>query len=346
MLNMFLTTNTSGLRNYTTPNTGSDGRLSFNSFMGIFFMCFYIVVYTTSTIGNFVVLYICYKNGRSQPSFQSARTAFFNVYVASLAIADLVFTQLTVFDVMYAILGEWVFGSVMCKFQGFLIEMFYSASILTLTGISRERLKSLSDLRMKSRIQRNKERKRFALIFWIMTLILCSPLLYAYGIKTTSAGIMQCRNSKWLNVARRIYYSLTATVLFFLPLVIMIWTHAKINQVFRLQVAPNQQMEVSIRARQRKVSRTLGVVTVAFFLLWSPFILIRTLRYFNWYEGEFVWKLSQLLTIASAAANSFIYSFYSEHFRVVLKRAVTCRCNLIAVGETGESFGLNSMYYN
>lgn len=54
-----------------TPNS-----ISLNSFMGIFIMCFYIVVYSTSTVGNLVVLCICAKNGRKNAAFQPTRTEF------------------------------------------------------------------------------------------------------------------------------------------------------------------------------------------------------------------------------------------------------------------------------
>lgn len=329
-----------------TENDMANG-LSLNSLMGIFFMCFYIIVYTTSSVGNTVVLYICAKNGRNA-AFQPTRTGFFNLYIANLAIADLLFTQLTIFDAVYAILYEWTMGAMLCKLQGFLVELCYSAGILTLMAISRERLKSISDLQMKSRIQRIKERRSRSIIVWVLAVVLCSPLLYAYSLtaKETSNGnsVIRCTNNAWSHLGRRIYYSITAVILFFVPLVIMIWTQLKIKRVFKSQVAPTQQIAVSMRARQRKASRMLGVVTVVFFAFWSPFIFTRTLRYFSWYEGEIIWKLSQLLTIASAAANPFIYSFYSTHFRVYIRRFITCRCGLIAATDTGDSSTVNSLY--
>lgn len=334
----------------TEPNSTASGEnraaansISLSSFMGVFILCFYIIVYSASSVGNFVVLYICNRSGRSA-AFRPTRSGFFNRYIANLAIADLLFTQLTVFDAVYAALDEWVMGAAVCKLQGFLVELCYSASIMTLIAISRERLKSLSDLEMKSRIQRIRERKIRSIIVWIVALFLCSPLLYAYNLGKNS-GIIRCNNTAWSHIGRRIYYSLTAVILFILPLVIMIWTQVKMKGFFKSQVAPNQQIAALTRARQKKVSRMLSAVTLAFFAFWSPFIFIRTLRYFNWYEGEIIWKLSQLITIASAAANPFIYSFYSLHFRVYLKRFVTCRCGLMAASaENVESSTANSLY--
>ena len=215
-------------------------------------------------------------------------------------------------------------------------------------AISREKVKSISDLRIKSSIQRVKERRSRSIIVWILAVLLCSPLLYAYNLTEETSNsntvFIRCMNDAWTHLGRRIYYSFTAAVLFFVPLLIMIWTQLKIKRVFKSQVAPAQQIALSMRARHKKASRMLGVVTIVFFAFWSPFIFTRTLRYFNWYEGELIWKLSQLLTIASAAANPFIYSFYSTHFRVYIKRFLTCRCGLMAAVDTRDNSTVNSLY--
>ena len=170
---------------------------------------------------------------------------------------------------------------------------------------------------------------------WVVAIILCSPLLYAYHLTEEASGIVRCYNDAWTHVGRRIYYSMTAVILFIVPLVIMIWTQLKIKRVFKSQVAPTQQIAISMRARQKKASRMLSVVTIVFFAFWSPFIFMRTLRYFSWYDGFIIWKLSQLSTIASAAANPFICSRYSAHFRVYIKRFVTCKCGLMAASDNG-----------
>lgn len=202
----------------------------------------------------------------------------------------------------------------------------------------------MSDLQMKSRIQRIKERKSRSIIVWVVAILLCSPLLYAYNLTEETSSIIRCNNDAWSHVGRRIYYSITTVILFIIPLMIMIWTQLKIKLVFKSQVAPTQQIAISMRARQKKASRMLFVVTIVFFAFWSPFIFIRTLRYFSWYEGFIIWKLSQLSTIASAAANPFIYSFYSTHFRVYIKRFVTCKCGLMVASDNGDSSTVNTVY--
>ena len=165
----------------------------------------------------------------------------------------------------------------MCKLQGFFVELCYSASILTLIAISRERLQSLSELEIRSRIQRIKTRKLWSILVWIMAILLCTPLLYAYKLEISpeERGKTKCTNMAWSHTGRQIYYSVTTVILFIYPLAIMTWTQFKIKRAFRSQISPSQQIAVLTRARQKKATRILGAVTVGFFALWAPFIITR-----------------------------------------------------------------------
>lgn len=325
---------------------GDANFISLTSFTGISLLCFYTFIFVASNVGNVAVLYICHRRDRST-AFRHTNTGFFNRFIVNLAIADLLFTQLTVFDVSYAVLNDWVLGLALCKLQGFFVELCYSASILTLIAITRERLQSLSELEIRSRIQRIKTRKLWSILVWIMAILLCTPLLYAYKLEISpeERGKTKCTNMAWSHTGRQIYYSLTTVILFIYPLAIMMWTQFKIKRAFRSQISPSQQIAVLTRARQKKATRILGAVTMGFFALWAPFIITRTLRYFQWYEGEIIWKLSQLLTIASSAANPFIYSFYSLHFRVYVKRIITCRCGILSESTGRSECSINNTLY-
>ena len=306
----------------------ASNRISLSSASGVFLMCIYIAVYLTSTIGNSLVLSACFSTGRKPRRLSvfegissGSPAAFFSRYIASLSAADLIFTQLTALDVAYAIQGEWVTGQAVCKLQGFLLETCYSASILTLLAISRERLRSVTSRGMKSLRQRDRDTKLFTLSAWIGATLLCSPVLYAYSTVMTVEGRTLCTNRGWGDLARRVYYCVMTFILFAIPLFIMIKTHVRLRDAFRAQVVPSDCITASRRRKQTKAIRMLGVVTFAFLLCWSPFLVIRTLRYFHLYEGEMAWKLSQLIVISSAAVNPFIYGTYNANFRAHFKKS-------------------------
>ena len=65
-------------------------------------------------------------------------------FLANLASADLLFTFLTVFDVI-TFHWRWVGGNGTCKLVGFLVEATYTVSITTLVVLSYQRLKAVVD---------------------------------------------------------------------------------------------------------------------------------------------------------------------------------------------------------
>ena len=48
-------------------------------------------------------------------------------------------------------------------------------------------------------------------------------------------------------------------------------------------------------------------------------MIIRTLRYFYVYNGDAVWRLSQMMIFGQAAVNPIIYCFCSKQFRFSYK---------------------------
>lgn len=319
----------------TAPPTGE--KLSLNTVMGVLFMVFYISVFMASMVGNSLVLLVCYRSLKKQRHEETSREHFFNLYIANLAISDLLFTILTIFDALYAINNEWTSGNFTCRTQGFLVENCYTASILTLVAISRERVTTVTRVELNDRQYMTKQRKIAVTIIWICAFFVCSPLLYAYSTYfDTREMTYKCHNLYWGETARRVYYSIVVIPLFFIPLSFMIFTHVRIHKVLKSQVAPSEHMQKVLQRRRKKASRMLGMVTLMFFILWSPFIIFRSLRYFNWYTNLEPWKLSQLLTIASSASNPFIYCFYSTQFRNYLKTVIACRCTKFITGFNGD----------
>ena len=83
------------------------------------FTCVYFLIFLSSIVGNSFVLWLCYKLKRQRESSLTC-------YIANLAIADVAFTVLTIFDLMWT----WVGGEISCKLQSFAIEACYSTFII------------------------------------------------------------------------------------------------------------------------------------------------------------------------------------------------------------------------
>lgn len=270
--------------------------------MLVFFCALYTTVFILSTVGNTWVMANCFKTLKQ-------RHSPFKCLVANLASADLLFTLLSLLNAI-SYFWRWVGGDITCKVQGFFIEATYTTSITTLAVISYQRLKAITDP-FNSRIRAWPSRDYYKpFIIWGLCLAVCSPLLHIYNVETHDNGDIVCGNSTSGTTGRQIYYSLHAMFFFVIPLLYMIFTQRQIRRALRSRVKDMPMRSSYITKhdrRQKKVARTLAALTIAFVLCWSPFMITRTLIYFQMASFNFVWTSSQLLICLNAALDPILY---------------------------------------
>ena len=271
--------------------------------MTVFLYCLYATVFSLALFGNTLSLITCY---RSYKDIKFVLPCF--IAIASLASADLLFTLLSIFDLLAFVRdGDWFGGNVICKAQSFLIESCYTVSILTLIAISRERLRAVSSP-LLARVEGSGERKLTLVGIWVIGILTCTPLLYAYHIvEDKETGKSKCLNTQMGDKGRQIYYSIQAGLLFLVPLVFMTWAHIRIFKLLSIHERTRASL-LSVRdekqgLHQNKVTRMLAVVTVIFFACW---------------------QLAQMMIFIQASANPIIYCLYSQQFRYTLRDFFCC----------------------
>lgn len=287
-------------------------------YMVVFFIVFYSTVFLMSTVGNTWVIITCYKNLKQ-------RHFPLMWLVANLAFADLLFTFLTILNVI-AFLWRWVGGEGICKLHGFLVEATYTTSITTLVLITFQRLKAITDP-FKARINSWASREYMKLaIIWFLCFTVCSPLMPIYRVVAQENGAIVCVNTKWGDIGRQIYYSIHAIFFFAIPLLYMIFTQSLIHRALQTRVVSIISNSYIARSNQRhkKVAKTLAALSVAFVLCWSPFMVIRTLIYFHLASPDLIWRAAQLLICLNAALDPILYGYYGGNLKSVLKRLVRC----------------------
>ncbi|CAH3169727.1 unnamed protein product, partial [Porites evermanni] len=285
----------------------------------IFGSCFYFFAYAFAITGNCFVLSVCYKRSGSS----SLRW-----FIGNLAIADLTFALLSILDII-SFLWTWVGGQVTCKIQCFWIEACYTTSIMTLVLISFQRIKAVLHP-FNARLSDAEGTKRKVVALWLGSLVVCSPLLYAYQVVTLDlSGQIICTNRPFGDLGRQIYYSIHAVCFFIVPLVYMIYAQTAIFLALirsSRRVFPTQNtFATSYTNRHRKVAKTLAALTLAFIICWSPFMIVRTLMYFHLLSEGHVWRLSQLLVMLNTVLDPILYGIYGENlnFRQYLRRIIT-----------------------
>ena len=158
------------------------------------YVILYAVFFTVAFFGNIMALLTCYRKYRSSRSILLC-------YISSLAAADLLFAILSTVDVSYFFLEDWPrAGNGLC-IQGTLIEICYTASILTLVAISHERSRSVRSTSLAS----NRSVAQWTIvikILWIVAIVVCAPLFYGYATKEEN-GKQLCLNTTWGDSGRQ-----------------------------------------------------------------------------------------------------------------------------------------------
>ena len=305
----------------STTQSPTDMGLRYPLPLIIGYVILYVVFFTLAFFGNIMALLTCFEKYRSSQSILLC-------HIASLAAADLLFAILSTVDFASFFLGDWPGGEPMCKIQGTFIEISYTASILTLVAISNERSRSVTSPFL-ARNRGISEGSIFIKILWIVTFVVCAPLSYGYTTEEKE-GNQICGNTKWGDIGRQGYYTLQAVLIFICPLIFMVWAHAKILHDLNSHIK-NSAGVGTVETKQRKVTKMLAVVTLVFFCCWSPFMVVRGLRYFNVYEGNEVWRLTQLIILGNSAVNPILYCFYSAQFRKSFKEIIRCNFSFESV---------------
>lgn len=308
----------------------------FSPVLGSIFIAYYSVVFLIATVGNSFALVACYKNYNST-------SALILSYIASLASADLLFDLLSTLDLVYFISGDWPGGKFTCKIQGAIIESSYSASILTLVAISYERKQAVSK---PFHVHSQSENRRHYLpaVIWAVAFVSTTPLLFAYSVRGQD-GKMLCLNESLGDMGRQVYYGIQAILLFLVPLGFMIWAHISIFTNLKKHVRTASMMGTTSMdtIKQRRVTKMLFIVTLAFTICYVPFIIIRALRYFYIYMNDEIWRLVQLLIFTQTAVNPIIYCFYGRLFKISLKDILRCRFNCLTIEETRKPRSLSGL---
>ncbi|EDO49915.1 predicted protein [Nematostella vectensis] len=302
--------------NETHVNSSFTQRSEFPRFLSLLLGYYGVVVLIVSLAGNMLALAACSKTYHRNPSVLLG-------CLASLTVADLLFVLLAAFDAGIHFAAH---GDMACKVEGVLTETCYTALILVLVLISYERMQVVSSP-ILARVRRFRFRKWLPLLLWLISLIICSPLIFFFH----TSQIGWCENTALGDIARQIYYGIQSLFLYTFSLLFMIWAHCRIFRALAKHSSFRKGTSTPLMIQsERKLTRMLVAVTATFCLCYSPYITVRTLKYFK-LTGTSVlwrtlWRICELFVFTQAAINPFIFCFFSRQYRKACKEILRCEC--------------------
>ena len=286
----------------------------------IFLLVIYIPLVIVSIVGNILIVL-------SVNVFKNMRKPF-NVFHGNLAFADLLFAIATIFDAIQFVSGIMVYTEFTCVLSGIIIESSYTVSVLTLTVMSKDRYDVVTKPFKNTRtIKQNIVKVVFV---WLIAVATCSATLYSYriGIEDDKE---KCFN-RFTSKQNLINYSVQSVICYFIPMIIMVFCHLKLSKILiekhKNMISKNLTDNIKLKQHQKtkKVVELVLILTITFFIFWSPFIFIRIINHSGVYIDPTLDKFSHFWVFCSTTNNFIIYTIKRKDFRDSFKALLLFRC--------------------
>ncbi|XP_054646933.1 relaxin family peptide receptor 3.2b [Dunckerocampus dactyliophorus] len=298
--------------------------------------CVYSVVCALGLVGNVLALYLLHSRYRQKQSS-------INCFVMGLAITDLQFVlTLPFWAVDTALDFRWPFGRVMCKIISSVTTMNMYASVFFLTAMSMARYYSISSaLKMHSRKTAAARAKWTSLGIWTVSLLVTLPhAIYSTTAQVSDEELCLVRfpdTANWDPQLLLGLYHLQKVLLgFLIPLIIITVCYLLLLRLVlsrRISGAAGPEVEQCRQSRRSKVTKSIVIVVLSFFLCWLPnqaltlwgvlikFDLVPFSKAF--YNAQaYAFPLTVCLAHTNSCLNPVLYCLIRREFRAGLKEIV------------------------
>lgn len=295
--------------------------------------CVYSIVCALGLVGNALALYLLHSRHRQKQSS-------INCFVMGLAITDLQFVlTLPFWAVDTALDFRWPFGQVMCKIISSVTTMNMYASVYFLTAMSVARYYSISSaLKMHSRRTAATRAKWTSLGIWTVSLLATLPhAIYSTSAQVSDEELCLVRfpdSGSWNPQLLLGLYQLQKVLLgFLIPLVIITVCYLLLLRLIlgrRITGAAAPEIEQGRQSRRSKVTKSIVIVVLSFFLCWLPnqaltlwgvlikFDLVPFSKAF--YNAQaYAFPLTVCLAHTNSCLNPVLYCLIRREFRAGLK---------------------------
>lgn len=295
--------------------------------------CIYSIVCALGLVGNVLALYLLHSRYRQKQSS-------INCFVMGLAITDLQFVlTLPFWAVDTALDFRWPFGRVMCKIISSVTTMNMYASVFFLTAMSVARYYSISSaLKMHSRRAAATRAKWTSLCIWAVSVLATLPhAIYSTSAQVSDEELCLVRfpdSGSWDPQLLLGLYQLQKVLLgFLIPLIIITVCYLLLLRLIlsrRITCASGPEIQKSRQSRRSKVTKSIAIVVLSFFLCWLPnqaltlwgvlikFDLVPFSKAF--YNAQvYAFPLSVCLAHTNSCLNPVLYCLIRREFRAGLK---------------------------
>ncbi|XP_016846389.2 proteinase-activated receptor 2 [Anolis carolinensis] len=289
--------------------------------MTVFLPLVYIVVFVVGLPSNAMALWVFFfRTKKKHPAV---------IYMANLALADLLFVVWSPLKIAYHINGNnWIYSKVLCKV---LVGFFYGnmyCSILFMTCLSVQRYWVIVNPIVQSR-KKSEIAIAVSAAIWVLIMLGTIPLyLVDQTVYISKLNIITCHDVlPEVQLANDMYnYFLSLAIgVFMFPAIL-----TAVSYILMIKTLNASITDVNIGKKRKRAIRLIIIVLsmylVCFFpsniLLLVHYSQIKTHGFSNIYAAYIT---ALCLSSLNSCIDPFIYYFVSKDFRDNLKNALLCR---------------------
>ncbi|XP_053164951.1 free fatty acid receptor 4 [Hemicordylus capensis] len=254
---------------------------------------------------------------------RTGRLGISGCLVLNLFCADLLFISAIPIIVAVRWTESWTLGDAACHLLFYLMSLSGSVTILSLAAVSLERVVSIVRLR-PSRPYKSRLVGAVLLLIWAFSALATLPLCLFFTVVTTHVEGQKVHICTliWPSAAGEIAWDVSfAIVIFLIPGLAIVISYSKILQIAKASrrrlnasMAYSQSCHIRISQKDFRLLRTLFVLMISFFVMWSPIIITILLILVQRFKPEmnilpsfFFWIMA--FTFANSVVNPVLYNF-------------------------------------
>lgn len=277
-----------------------------------------VTVFIVGIVGNTLAIYVLLR-------YVKMKTVT-NIYILNLAVADELYILGLPFLSTQNVLTYWPFGSFLCRVIMTTDTLNQFTSIFCLTVMSIDRYLAVVHPLRSSRWRRPRVAKVVSAAVWTTSFIVVLPVVIFSNVqdKFNSCNLSWPEPHNLWPVAFILY---TSVLGFFAPLLVICACYVLI--VVRVKASGARTGFGRRRRSERKVTRMVVVIVVAFVLCWLPFYMVNIINLIDHLPETSVtvgiYFFSVILTYANSCANPVLYGFLSDNFRQSFRKVLCVR---------------------
>ncbi|XP_007891558.1 somatostatin receptor type 1 [Callorhinchus milii] len=277
----------------------------------------YSVVCFVGLCGNSLVIYVILR-------YAKMKTAT-NIYILNLAIADELLMLSVPFLVTYTLLGQWPFGSMLCRLVLSVDAINMFTSVYCLTVLSADRYIAVVHPIKAASYRRPTIAKMVNLAVWLLAILVILPIIIFSNTATASDGSVTCNmqmpepSTRWPAV----FVVYTFLMGFLIPVTAICLCYILI--IMKMRVVALKAGWQQRKRSERKITLMVMMVVTVFVICWMPFYVVQLVDVFVGQQDTTISQLSVILGYANSCANPVLYGFLSDNFKRSFQRILCLR---------------------